>query len=136
MIRVDENIEEPEDIGRLPYLDAPTTYEYFKVSYEFFKQSILDLEQSDSTKRSIIVSHHAPSPKSLINFRHEDKVKNAYASNLEPFMRRFKPVLWMHGHHHQSIDYQVDQTRIISNPRGYSPDMLNRHFDPSLVIEI
>jgi len=38
--------------------------------------------------------------------------------------------LWLHGHVHDSFDYQVGQCRVVANPAGY---VLNRRYaiDPS-----
>lgn len=135
-IRVDENIKWLRRITQVPYFTPKKSYQYFEETYRFLKKSLFDMEKTSNDKRSIIVSHHAPSSKSLNHFRHDERLKNAYASNLEPFIRRFKPALWIHGHHHESVDYLVDQTRVISNPRGYAPQRLNSLFDPRLVIEV
>lgn len=40
-----------------------------------------------------------------------------YASDLEALMG--KAGTWIHGHIHESLDYQVRGTRIVTNPRGY-----------------
>ena len=47
-----------------------------------------------------------------------------------------KVTLWVHGHFHDSFDYDVYGTRVVCNPRGYSPDALNPGFDSDLVIEV
>ena len=46
-----------------------------------------------------------------------------------------KPALWIHGHAHNSVDYTIGETRILSNPRGYS-NRLNRNFDDNLIITL
>jgi hypothetical protein len=42
--------------------------------------------------------------------------------------------LWVHGHTHHCVDYELGGTRILSNQRGYPRDQTT--FDPGLVIEI
>ena len=42
--------------------------------------------------------------------------------------------LWIHGHTHNSFDYTVNGTRIVSNPRGYPGEVTG--FRPGLVIDI
>lgn len=65
--------------------------------------------------------------------KHEGKLINAaYASDLTHLMG--KAVLWIHGHTHHSIDYSVNGTRIVTNPKGYRDE--NRGFDPALVVEV
>ena len=34
---------------------------------------------------------------------------------------RGKPALWLHGHVHNSNDYMVGGTRVVSNPKGHGP---------------
>ncbi len=40
------------------------------------------------------------------------------------------------GHTHDSFDYNINGTRVICNPRGYSTFDANPVFNPNLVIEI
>lgn len=85
---------------------------------------------------TIVMTHHAPSMKSVAErFRH-DPLTAAYASTLDAVIERFQPALWVHGHLHDSCDYRIGETRVVCNPRGYAPDELNPRFDPALVIEI
>lgn len=51
-------------------------------------------------------------------------------------MHRFGPDLWVHGHMHNSVDYRVGATRVVTNPRGYAGHEINPNFNPQLVIEI
>lgn len=44
--------------------------------------------------------------------------------------------LWIHGHVHESADYELNGTRIICNPKGYSSPELgpqNPAFDDVVV---
>jgi hypothetical protein len=53
----------------------------------------------------------------------EKALRTAYASNLDYLFdnKTFTnpPSIWIHGHIHSSNDYYINNTRIISNPRGY-----------------
>jgi len=44
--------------------------------------------------------------------------------------------LWIHGHMHESFDYETYGTRVVCNPRGYAPKALNEGFDKKYTIEI
>lgn len=85
---------------------------------------------------TIVMTHHAPSGRSLPAAWRSDPVRAAYASDLEALIERARPQLWVHGHIHASADYRVGETRVICNPRGYYPDHLNPDFDPALVVEL
>lgn len=69
------------------------------------------------TKAKIVVTHHAPSRKSIDTLYVGDPLNAAYVSNLESLMHDVK--LWIHGHIHEEKDYYIGSTRVISNPRGY-----------------
>ncbi len=85
--------------------------------------------------RTIVVTHHAPSARSLKAHTTADPIRCAYASNLETFIGHYQPCLWIHGHIHHSSDYLIGKTRVMSNPQGY-PESPNPGFDPSLIIEL
>ncbi|RJG02862.1 metallophosphoesterase [Noviherbaspirillum sedimenti] len=94
---------------------------------------------------TVVISHHGPHPDS-VHARFAGSIINAaFVSDLTPLMGRAD--LWIHGHVHNSFDYAIAGTRIVTNPRGYatnllaaaSPDQLtweNPEFDPQRVIEV
>jgi Icc-related predicted phosphoesterase len=84
---------------------------------------------------TIVVTHHAPSPRSVAPSCQNDPLNPAFVSDLEAFIERYEPALWIHGHMHDSFDYRVGRTRVVCNPRGYFPDQLNPDFNPLLVLE-
>ena len=72
------------------------------------------------TKKVVIVTHHAPSLKSVDDKFVYDKTSAAYASNLEWIMEKYNNiVLWCHGHVHSKARYRVNNTRVICEPYGY-----------------
>lgn len=82
--------------------------------------------------KTVVVTHHAPHPSSLIPKKEGRLINAAYASDLTHLMG--KACLWIHGHTHHSVDYTVNGTRIVTNPKGYRDE--NRRFDPAFTIEI
>ena len=100
-------------------------------SVSWLKESF---EQTKSAK-NIVITHHAPSKRSLPNHLWERLESAAYVSNLDSVVESLGADLWVHGHIHHSSDYTIGQTRIICNPRGY-PDNFNESFDINLTVEI
>jgi len=47
-----------------------------------------------------------------------------------------RAALWIHGHMHESYDYEIYGTRIACNPRGYAPEALNLDFRPDWVVAL
>ena len=85
---------------------------------------------------TVVVTHHAPSSRSVHPRYAHDLLTPAFASNLENLMDGGRAALWVHGHMHESFDYEVYGTRVVCNPRGYAPEALNPDFRPDWVIEI
>lgn len=84
----------------------------------------------------IVVTHHAPSQQSAEGKYRDDTINGAYVNELEDIIVKYAPHIWVHGHMHNSVDYYIHQTRIVSNPRGYYGYQLNPHFQELLVLEI
>ena len=83
----------------------------------------------------VVITHHAPSKRSLPARSEDDILSAAYASRLDNLVERSQAQLWIHGHVHQAQDYMIGQTRVLSNPRGY-PGELNISFVPEMVATI
>jgi len=85
---------------------------------------------------TIVMTHHAPSIRSVPVSSRSDPLTPCYASSLDPLIEQYQPALWVHGHIHTSSDYFIGRTRVVCNPRGNHPNWLNPAFDPELTIEI
>ena len=91
--------------------------------------------ESHDPKKCVVVTHHAPSIRSLPENRHSELISCAYASPLDDFVMKHQPRLWIHGHIHHSCDYLIGETRVLLNPRAY-PDSPNPSFAPDLVVSL
>lgn len=67
--------------------------------------------------KTVVVTHHAPSIQSSADRFKNDLVTAAFASNLEFLMDKCD--VWIHGHTHNRVTYQVDKCQVACNPRGY-----------------
>ena len=87
---------------------------------------------------TVVITHHAPSPRSIHPRFAGSPVNASFVSNAEHLLGRDRVQLWIHGHTHDSFDYQVAGTRVVCNPRGYVREgrQENALFDPGLVIDI
>ena len=84
--------------------------------------------------KTVVVTHHAPSSQSVHPRYAHDLLTPAFASNLEDLMEGDRVSLWVHGHMHESFDYEIYGTRVVCNPRGYAPEALNPNFRSDWVI--
>jgi len=85
--------------------------------------------------RTIVITHHAPSCRSIPPFYAGNVLNAAFASNLDGFVERAGIPLWIHGHTHYNVDYLLGSTRVLSNQRGY-PGQLAPGFNPDLIVEL
>lgn len=87
---------------------------------------------------TVVITHHAPSPGS-IHPRFAGSLLNAcFVSKADHLASGERVQLWIHGHTHDSFDYDLNGTRVVCNPRGYARDGVNENalFDPGLVVEV
>lgn len=84
----------------------------------------------------VVVSHFAPHPNSIAP--QYAKYDNSYwVSNLEHLMG-FSDY-WFHGHTHNSFNYEIEGTKVICNPRGFSRIYniaQNANFQPDFFVEV
>ena len=69
--------------------------------------------------KTVMITHHAPSFRSISGDYVTSETIGAYASDVESVIYEHSPTLWVHGHIHDSRDYMIGDTRIICNPKGY-----------------
>jgi predicted phosphodiesterase len=83
----------------------------------YFKNVIDDRKD----KKIVVVGHHSPSHQSIhTDYARDTLMNGGYHSNLDEFiLDRPQIKLWVHGHTHYPFDYNIGDTRILCNPRGY-----------------
>ncbi|EAU41318.1 putative phosphoesterase [Fulvimarina pelagi HTCC2506] len=105
------------------------TLDWHRASMRFLGEAFAD---GDDPARTIVVTHHAPSPRSLSI--PDDRLNHCYASDLESEIASWCPALWVHGHIHAASDYRIGATRIIANPLGRADERSG--FDANFVTEV
>ncbi len=94
-------------------------------------------EEKAKGQKVCVVTHHAPSWLSVHpRFAHGEwsKLNGAYASMLDEDIIDADPDVWVHGHTHDSYAYEIGQTAVVCNPRGYHGHEVNPDFNPELRI--
>lgn len=112
----------PEDSRQLHYQ-----------SKEWLSRKLIDEHFEGKT---VVVTHHCPSWESVAPKYQSDLLSACFASHLDELIGYSS--LWIHGHTHESFDYEVKGTQVICNPRGYvhRGTVENENFDPIKVIEL
>ncbi|MCK6429890.1 MAG: metallophosphoesterase [Burkholderiaceae bacterium] len=98
----------------------------------------LSQQLAKRVRPTVVVTHHAPSARSVEPKYAGSPLNAAFVSNLDALVERSGADLWIHGHTHYPVDYAIGATRVFSNPRGYARDGMpeNARFDPYCVVEI
>lgn len=97
---------------------TPSDYvNYFNTSLNFIEETC----NKFSDKKIVVVTHHAPSMKSIQGRYVTDVLSAAYASPLDDFIKAHDNIkLWIHGHIHDKAEYKFrNRAQVISCPFGY-----------------
>lgn len=86
--------------------------------------------------KTVVLTHHAPSPRSLHPAYQGNPTNAAFASDLTETIRDGRPWYWVHGHIHHFSDYTEGHTRVLCNPKGYRHELGTSGFRPGFVIEL
>jgi Icc-related predicted phosphoesterase len=112
---------EMNDYRRIKYSKSP--FQKFKPMHAFRKhletRAFLSSEMNAKSRKTVIVTHHAPSIRSIAPEFWGDRLSSCYGSDMDTMIIEGKPSLWIHGHVHHHVDYLVGETRVVANPRGY-----------------
>lgn len=114
---------------------AEDAYEEYLEAINFIFPAIK--EEKAKGQKVCVVTHHGPSWQSVPErFRHGEfaKLNGAYVSDLDEDIIDADPDLWVHGHTHDSFAYEIGETAVICNPRGYHGHEINPDFNPELRI--
>jgi hypothetical protein len=139
MRRAAEGMNDYRRIRKRRYLErlrpTDTLARHFE-SREFIRR----VTRESSVAKKIVVTHHGCVREALRAGTETDILSAAYTSDCSDLLENVD--LWVYGHTHESRDFTVGRTRIVSNPKGYGPwppkerGWKNPHFDPNHVIEI
>ena len=99
----------------------------------FIERELEDAERA--RERAVVITHHAPSPKSIRPWYEGDPFNCAFASDLDHVIERYQPALWIHGHMHDPVDERLGRTRLVANPAGYAYEA-KKGFEPGLCIDL
>lgn len=106
-----------------------------QLAHQFSRRYIASVAQQHADKKVVVVTHHAPTFKSIDpRFAGDTQLNGCYASDLSDLMLDNTSIkLWMHGHTHHRVDYEVGQCRVVCNPRGYPGEAIFGDCRPAVV---
>jgi len=101
-------------------------YDENAAAIEFFERTI----QSGD----VVVSHHLPSQRSVLPQWIGHPLNAFFVCELDALIEERAPALWIHGHTHDSVDYQLGRTRVLCNPFGYVRREENARFAADCIV--
>lgn len=91
----------------------------YKIHQESKSFIFSQAKKDNPEQKLVVVTHMAPSHKSLVEVQEDTSRDGFYASHLDENIAQSEIDYYFHGHIHQSVDYMIGKTRVMSNPRGY-----------------
>lgn len=111
----------PDDLTTVPQFLNPS--QLVKWNSQSMNWLTSQLEGRDNSN-TLVVTHFAPSAKSIHPRFMSEVVDNAYFVNvLDDFILEHQPSMWIHGHVHQTHHYTIGSTEVICNPVGYEGEV-------------
>lgn len=103
--------------------DAPFTPTDARAIHDASRLWLLDALATPHAGPTVVVTHHGVHPGSVHPRFAGSDVNPAFVSDLGRTVLE-RADLWLHGHIHDSVDYRVGTTRVVTNPRGYASNRL------------
>lgn len=108
-----EVIITPQDTVNLYYKNVDFIKKMIEITPDYF---------------NVVLTHHAPSYKSISPRFVGNAANGAFVSNLEEFiLDRPKIKVWAHGHTHSWVDYDIGDCRVVGNPLGYRRELYRNY---------
>lgn len=134
----------PANASNTGRLTVDDTNALHAAAVEFIQQEVAEAAAAGN-QPVVIITHHAPSFKSIHKRYATSLLTCAFVTDLERLMQ--PPVaLWVHGHTHTASDYNVPcdparaeegpSVRVVNNPLGYAEERLHSGYVVDKVVEI
>jgi Icc-related predicted phosphoesterase len=104
--------------------------------HQFSRQFITDELVKPFEGKKVVCTHHGPTELSVAPRWQNHPLTPAYTSRMANLLLDHGPVLWTHGHVHDTFDYVIGETRVRTNPRGYEGHEINPAYDMHLVLDV
>lgn len=90
------------------------TSEYYKNALEYLEDVV------SNGKRTVVITHHAPSERSVGPNFVNNYLNPAFVNDLDCFIEAYPNIeQWIHGHTHDFFNYHIGTCQVTCNPRGY-----------------
>ena len=77
---------------------------------------------------AICITHNAPSLQSILPQYQGSDINECFANDWGHIIQEHQPIAWIHGHMHNTIQYEIGNTQVVCNPYGYYGYEVNDDF--------
>lgn len=100
-------------------------------------RSLAHMRSLATRRPSVIITHHAPSHQGLNPHHQGNGLDGAFASDLDGLIAKLSVPFWVHGHTHIRKRYQIGDTTLLANCRGFDgKDLSARNFAPTPYFDV
>lgn len=100
---------------------------------KFIKRELKDSKEF----KCVVVSHHVPTLENYPPKYRRDAINDAFAVELGNLIDKYKPCLWIYGHHHFGTpDFKIGRTIMATNQLGYVRLGEHHLFNTAKIIEL
>jgi len=126
------------DFTRILGEETPSDIVLFHNEFKQYLDTHLPFQ--DMSKKHVVISHHLPSVQCVAPCYQGDSLNTAFHANMDRdgYFDAYKIDHWFCGHSHIACNVMVNETKVRSNPRGYSdwePES-STGFDPELILVV
>lgn len=109
------------DFRSLEINGKPATVAHLQANFDRCKRFLEQTLIENKDRNCVVMAHHLPSYRSISDRFKLCGVNACFYSNLDSLVSLCKGLkAWVHGHTHDDLDYLIDHTRVLCNPRGYA----------------
>lgn len=113
-------------------ITAADTNRYHDLSLQFLNREL----GKPYGGKTVVISHHLPSYKLLHGDISLTDLRFGYASDLDSLIGSSKIDFWIFGHQHHSVNVEMGDTRLLSNPLGYPDERCQKSFSRDMFFEV
>jgi hypothetical protein len=107
------------DFRKIRFADGEFNVQQFTAFHKHSKAWLAKALARPFKGKTVVVTHHAPTSWSWNDSPNAIK-RLAYCNDLKSLFYGHDISAWFHGHTHSIGDFRIEESRILSNTRGYA----------------
>ncbi len=113
-------------------ISSTDTNAFHNYSVQFIEKELAD----NFNGKIVVATHHLPNFACLFTDKEISPLQYAYASDLNYLLKKHHIDLWIFGHQHKTVDIELYNCRLLSNPLGYFDEEQKEYFKRDWVVTV